>query len=601
MLILAFPLLAQAHLLSGTVTGPDGPVAGAKVVIRPDGQPEVETFADANGEFSVDIAADHVHHIYPEAAGEGSGLIGEYVTQFDITGGREIRLTLAEQVLISGDIAVPEGFDGELVVHLARLDKWDRAGDWGIDQDAHHFSAVQAAGMYTIQVWEECKFADPPGYTVCDFANRFSYLPVDASQGDVTGLVIPFPGRHQPILDNIPPRADLISVGQADSGGIATISGAAGTVAGPSSIRIVNLHTGQHTFGASKVDGSFSMDLMAPPGTWLSVHQDPTAVTFDHSLPAGTIIQVEPPGDPGTGFATSRIPTPFQGGFHSDSPSSKGIQDRGTIWLSGDLGNRVWPKGEAFELTGTFRIYTRNAASIDPAALEVYAVPFLERIFSDEGKQELPNPEFMSHVLTPTGLPIEKRGKWAAIYDRVTAGGFGIEPLVLSGDYAFEAAWSIGIETPQNLPDGIYRLSFQVDVNNLPVEGLHFENAYSSIFDQLFEVSSAGLISIGSPDPPRLSWALGLNTTSDGRRGTVAIEDRDRLQMASRVSSNPAKFIIPRQYPETGTPVTYRLEPFVPLVGASNRGWITPPTVPFKFPSGSLEVQIRKGGADHVR
>jgi hypothetical protein len=595
LLLLLSSGLVQANLLTGTVNGPEGLVSGARVVIGADGIDEIETFSDGSGAFSVEVPSEYLLYIFPEPPAEGSGLIGERVEQVSISGGRALRLTLAQEVTITGHINVPEGFAGELPVHLARLDKWDRAGDWGVDGE-YNFSATQAAGVYVIQVRGECKFSDPPGYEVCDTADRFSYLPVDASQGSVNGLVIPFPTKLEPIPDNTPPIASLISIGAADEGGIAVVTGAPGTVSGPAAIRVFNLNTGQFTNGASLANGAFSIPIFAPAGAWLSVSQDPTGLNSGNPQAATTIIQAPPPGLPGTGFATM-MPVKRDGPtFHSNNPSSTGIEDGGHAWFGLELPDRNWERGETINLSGAYRLYARNAATININELNTWGHLYLERVFSADGKQEIGNPEFMSHVLTPTGLPIEKRGKYTAIYDRLDLGFLGIDPGTLTSDYSFEGAWDKSVEIPGNLPDGIYRLILESQLGNLPIEGRHFEGAYSNsgLTDRLFHYGGLGLITIGNPSSPRLSWALGLNEFSNGKRGTVAIEDSDRLQIAGRVTSNPGKFVLPKENPQTGAPRSYNLEPFVPLTGADNKGWFAPQTIPFAFPSGSLQVSIQK-------
>jgi hypothetical protein len=144
------------------------------------------------------------------------------------------------------------------------------------------------------------------------------------------------------------------------------------------------------------------------------------------------------------------------------------------------------------------------------------------------------------------------------------------------------------------MPDGVYSLVIEIfeEQNRTVLDTLHFEDTFRQIFDTPFTRSHATTIKIGSPNSAKLSWVLGLNTLSNGARGTVAIEDRDRLGIAGRVTTNSKPFIVPMMDARNGVPFSYRLEPFAPLLGASNRGWMPPPPIEFDFPSGALAVSI---------
>jgi len=95
---------------------------------------------------------------------------------------------------------------------------------------------------------------------------------------------------------------------------------------------------------------------------------------------------------------------------------------------------------------------------------------------------------------------------------------------------------------------------------------------------------------------------LGLDTFSNGARGTVAIEDRERVGFTSHVMTNPRAMIVPLTDARSGAPLRYKLEPYVPFVSAtvSRIGYTT--RIPFKFPSGSLSVKVTKpdGAVDHL-
>ena len=88
----------HAATVFGTVTGPDGLVAGAKVFVKPPALDWLETRTDENGAYSMEVPTDFIETMFAEPAQEGSGLIGEHAEGFDISGSRENHLFLAKEV-----------------------------------------------------------------------------------------------------------------------------------------------------------------------------------------------------------------------------------------------------------------------------------------------------------------------------------------------------------------------------------------------------------------------------------------------------------------------------------------------------------------------
>jgi hypothetical protein len=595
--LIATPLFAAT--IHGTVFGPDGPVANAKVIANQcRGQPEPYS-ADAEGNFSIDFPDIVLDCLQAEPPSEEMGLIGESIDWVDATSNRTVNLFLAPLVSISGQVVVPDGYEGFVQLEGQRLDKV-AGGCWpGLDEN-NEFEIDCAAGMYAFRVTGSCEwFLDPVEIYVCPFADWFGSTGVDASEGSVDGveILLEKPGKY--LTDQRAPIASLITVGEADEGGIATVSGAPGAVPGPAMVGIVNLGTGHWTQGGAQADGSFDIPFLAPPGSWLEIRQDPSGLAWSGENPraTGTIIQVPPSGNGPNAFAIlGRAFEWSESVTASGDIASLGVKDTGQIWISGELASRQWNPGEQRTLNGELRIYSRNAEALDTEAVQGEVVIVLERVFAPDGKQEFSNPVFMSHYLTPTGMPIERRGGigWSGSHHGVEIGRIQVSGLVPSGPNHLSGPWASTVEIPENLPDGVYSLALESYVENVERNDVHFEGAFPQIFDTPFTRGHATLIQVGNPDAGRLSWVLGLNDFSNGARGTVAAEDRDRIGIAGRITANSKPFFIPMKNPETGQPIPYRLEPHVPLLGASNRGWITPPTVPLDFPSGNLQVDIEQ-------
>jgi hypothetical protein len=509
------------HLLgatvSGTVTGPNGPVASATVIADGGGDNKLRTTTNKDGKYSFNIPNGLYHAFLAEPPGGINGLIGEEVFWVDITGDRKVHLFLAKRVKLSGDIAMPDNFEGELCVHVERLDKSSFSGGWGFDQD-NHFEATVAAGVYVIQALS------------CHPGEYFNSVAIDARKGSVKNIVVPAATPGQSLLSSTPPNAKLIKVGAADDGGIAVISGAPRAIKGPSRIRVVNLQTGHYTTGASGGDGSFTISLFAPPGSYLEVSQDPTGLAWGGPRAAATIIRVPPRGEVATSFATVNRAYEWGGSVEAQGPSeSVGLPDTGQVWVSGNVPDRHWMPGENFTLKGKLKIYSNNIPSVDPESLQFYGRVLLERVFDKSGKQELANAEFMSHVLTPTGLPIDRRSSWAlGSRDVVSVGDISADNFTVTGARSIGGNWQAAMKIPIDTPDGVYSLVFEPFVEDIQSDVLHFKDVYRQIFDKLFTTGGSILVRVGSPAPGRLSWALGLNDFSNGSRGTVAREDEKR-------------------------------------------------------------------------
>ncbi len=389
----------------------------------------------------------------------------------------------------------------------------------------------------------------------------------------------------------------MIEVGPADGGGIAVVKGAPGAASASSGILFTNLHTGQHVYGGSRADGSFAIRFFAPPGSYIEVRHDSTGAAEEIAANPATIVRAPLPGAAdGTFVALGRAEESSEQFLTNNEARILGLGDRGKIWITGELTDRNWQAGDSFEITGTMKLYSRNAPSYE-LDKSMDGRFLLERVFDEFGSQEIANPIGMSHTLTPTGMPIEDVPGDNGIdqqVDGVLIGYPVFSELALSGPFSLEANWTTDITIPENLPDGVYSLVIEFWSDIETPKTLHFEDVYPENFSAYFTTGGSTLISVGSPAASRLSWVLGINDFSNGSRGTIATVDRDRIQIAGRQTANSDTYILPRDHPTSGNRMVYRLEPFVPLITASNRGWLSPPTVPVKFPSGNLAVRVKQ-------
>lgn len=591
---LAFSINLSAATISGTVIGPDGPVPNARVIAHAcSGAPE-EYPTDGSGAFSIDFPDGAIDCLEAAPPPGQSGWIGERLNWVDASEDREIRLILTREVTISGRFLLPDGVEVDVDVIGQRLDKY-ASPCFPEYFEGNAFRATCPAGVYVFVANERCQSLRIDGQDryLCDLKDYYGSVTVDARQSPVGELEIEVQrNSSRSLADDRAPIAELITVGEADEGGIAMVSGAAGAVPGATGIGIVNLYTGHVTQGGSRADGSFDIPMLAPPGSWLEVRHDSRAIFGALNAPVGTILQVSPGGGANAFGVLSRASVWGQS-VQGDDIESLGLRDAGQVWIGGELDSRTWQRGADIELEGPLRIYSRNAANLDPGELNGTGEILLERVIDPQGKQELPNPVFVSHNLTPTGQPIETAGSHGS-NDGIFVGELDICCLEAGGPNHLAGNWSASVSVPDDLPDGVYSLVFKPNIENVEREDLHFEHVFTQIFDTPLTRGHATLIRIGAPDSARLSWALGMNEFSNGSRGTIALEDRDRMGIAGRITNNSKPLVLPMRDARHGKLHTYRMEPFVPLLGASNRGWLPPPTIPLAFPSGNLTVRVEQ-------
>jgi len=230
LLVFGWVGVANAATVTGTVTGPDGPVANAKIIANSCAGAPIENSADGNGNFSIEFDDGTLDCLEAGAPQSNSGLIGERLEWVDVSYDRELHLFLAHEVILSGTVEIPEDFDGNLQVQILRLDKRG-GGDWPHLQQ-NSFSSRVAAGVYAIMVFPECFQSEAIDQHLCPLGDYFSYVAVDATEDSIENLVVPLQDSPNPVRTLTPPKAALINVSEPDEGGLAIVSGAPGAVPG---------------------------------------------------------------------------------------------------------------------------------------------------------------------------------------------------------------------------------------------------------------------------------------------------------------------------------------------------------------------------------
>ncbi|MCU0961137.1 MAG: hypothetical protein MUF48_13610 [Pirellulaceae bacterium] len=415
----------------------------------------------------------------------------------------------------------------------------------------------------------------------------------------------------------VPPDPALVTwTWQSD--GWAMLQGGPGCVSldRPGLLHVVNLQTGDQTTTRVRSDGSFSARVFAPPGSALQLmasQQDPRDTppelheflfsdqgAYLNQLPphlafavGGLAISIDAGANPTTSPGSIlRIPTTEGMAFVHKVEVDRWVY--GSARLSHE---RVWPGAR---LAADLELHVVSLKSLADL-VRPPRVEFAGKLLFDAAGRQHPCGGRLSasHVLTPTGLPIETMGELVTEPrpggHLVGTPGGSFAPLghhrasTESWNRVDDRHWSVRqryiLEVPANLPAGRYGVVIHVR----GIGPLEFDaGPQSGMF------RCAGLLRVGDPAPPRITPMLLASTGAGGARGTLAREDRDHVALNFRHRTAPDKLIIARDDAFTGQPLTYALDPYVPLLGLMDRpAPVVPPSpIPLDFRRSRLSVSV---------
>jgi len=431
---------------------------------------------------------------------------------------------------------------------------------------------------------------------------------------DAARLVAERSWRHQshPRIERLP-DPELISV-STEEDGQAIITGAPGAAGDTRAriVRIVNLFTSDQAAALVRKDGSFKVRLVAPPGSSIQIS---TSMNEDlpEELRRGLASQ--------WGLDLTNLREEFQGIIQGDRSCSPGLvlPVKGKNPVAQDEACFVRKLGKDRWLFGTARL---SQAHIRPGEFAEIAIALSIRCESGEFARLLTNRRFdihcgltplfdkngmhlsairllATHVLTPTGLPIETQTDLVGWRDpqgrfHMEPGPQGIEAHIREVDFnrwrihgrVAKVTLRLRLEIPRNAPWGTYSLNGHVQPHGA---GEFFGLEHPG---ELF----LGRVIIGKPAQPRLACVLLGSAGNGGSRGAVAREDRTAYNFAPRNVLRPDKLIIPRDDARTNKPIRYPLDPYLPLVSLTDRPHefrLWPPRISFDCESSSLTVTVK--------
>jgi hypothetical protein len=456
----------------------------------------------------------------------------------------------------------------------------------------HNFSEKLPSGPYRIVV-ESNTWPTPSedDYVIASIG-------VDAREGSVENIKLEISETVSNRFGSVPPRGDLIIVEHKEGEQFSTVQGGPGTASPLVRVSLLNIQTGQATTSMSEQDGSFSIEFFSPPGSYLQVTQDIHAVAYNGftSSSPGTVIFVPFESQAKNISTAQRLNGSSKTPLAKDL-AVKGGYDPGIAWIYGEMDSSNWEAGDAGVITGKIEIFSRNLN--ENSAIELKnGDAYLELIFSADGEQTAAAPENSSSDMTVTGLPIDRS-------EPIWAEGMAIGSIALSNYRFIEdgkgvADWELSYSVPNLAPDGVYQLilsgqgwSMNPIIAGLDSENLYYENVFGEPSFHLSTIHGAARITIGEVERPRLYSALLMNSFSNGSRGVVAAEDKEKFGISGRLVTNADSLIISPSGISDTNAITYNIEPFIPLTAYSNKEWISNPKVPFEFSSGSLKATLK--------
>ena len=268
--------------------------------------------------------------------------------------------------------------------------------------------------------------------------------------------------------------------------------------------------------------------------------------------------------------------------------------NQATWVVEGTIPRLDFAPGDTVSIQGTYTLLVANASGNDPRlSLGVNQ----ELLSGTNGEPGTAYAMFDSAVMTPTGLPIER-------FPYFGESSAAQVPLVFSGD-RWTASFTVELGVPADRNAGWYLPRLGAGVSGIPTPPLDTSVARTTFVSQMRGLAGKILlppIRVGSPAPARIPAVLLAVDPIEGRRGVVALEDRDRYALANHVTTSSDLFVAPRTDPRTGAQLHYRLEPFLVTMGVTDRGGpASPPLIPFRLPSGRLTATVRApGGSTRV-
>ncbi|MCU0519079.1 MAG: hypothetical protein MUF84_00050 [Anaerolineae bacterium] len=586
--------LSASIVVSGTVFGPGGGVPNVSIRISSGVGPQTK-ITDANGFYSATVLSGLIEfEVRPPLVTRLSqintasdGAQSDFTQNFTVTAGSLLSM-------------VPVGTGGEPITDTVLLRVWPLQAEltgltwYEMDWQAasQRFEAVLPQDVTYLKIARV-----PEGYYT-------TFVPVDLRSGDVT-VNIPLNTHYVPMPPVDPPDASKITFGPPDELGEVTVTGGPGAVMPLARVFLNNLNSMHQAYAVSGADGSFTARIWAPPGSNILIKHGPSGYSaapdeswpgLSNGLPGGKVTVL-----PGTIlFVPFDVPAapgdlPFATAGAAQKHLDLAAETRDYVGAAWTLTGVVHPLGNgSYALSSTLRLYSHALTlSTDLGAIHTPGSLSVLMQHNADGQPLAHKNRFVSTLLSPTGLPIETAAlptlQWGVPVDGMS--WRHVSEHVIEGDLGCTFVIS------DDLP-GIYRPRIQFAAFESGMSGVPTDTTWLASEVETFQSAPDQAllppIAIGEVARPRLIWHLLTNTWVQGQRGIGAIGDRDTFGLVTEIVTQGDVFIVPPVEEVTGEPITYRLEPFLPMISYADRAQPGPPYIPFELPGGELHVVVRR-------
>jgi hypothetical protein len=571
-------------VVSGRITGPDGPVPDVHVFVECPPFPHATT--DEDGRYVVELDAgcsDVIIARPPLESGlaQASVRLGTPFEDVDL----DIELGLGHR--LSGLLVNAGGCP--LCVNHDLYGSDGRRFTFGLDRDAR-FDVRLPPDFYRLHL----SLPEASGASGQD-------IPIDLRDGDFEGVLVASAAGAEALdwgvrpgqdffEDEPAPVAERIVFSPVRDDGTRKIRGETGAMPpGVTNVSLVNLTSGDATAVRVDDEGRFDAELFAPEGAFVYVKYARWNGSFNPEYIrgplTGTILRA--PGNP----AIPRDEEEFalSGGMHPD----------GHWWIEGRMDRLDYAPSDWMTVSGTLTVVSRSVISeliSDERTVAIHVE--LERLTDSEGETLLRFNRGVSTNIAVTGLPIENG--WDGRRTGYTP--LSLESAIAVGEVLREAdrlriPFSITGQLPTDLPPGMYRpvLTIFTDQPGVDIGYCSYVGVSAGELSGAENNMPFGLpvVSVGEAIAPRVPWMLFCNTFSNGHRGLRAREDEEIIGLSTKVLFPTDGFVLS---PDDGLPVRQRLEPFAPTICSSMSEDVepSPPLIPFDFPSGSLTIVVER-------
>ncbi len=248
----------------------------------------------------------------------------------------------------------------------------------------------------------------------------------------------------------------------------------------------------------------------------------------------------------------------------------------------------IYFPNDIIQVEGILKLYSPAiTGTIDLEGISVNGGVDLLKLHDDGGNPFAADNYLMSTMLTPTGFPIQNAVRSSiGIEGNFNSGDFQYSP-----DYGVEGRFTLSFQLPDGLSAGIYRPQVHLGFTGVPTSTSWLA---ANVTHYTYDAQSAMLppIQVGGIESPRLIWELLMDDFVQGTHGTSARDEQKIFSLASQIVSQGASYYAPPVDLQTNQTITYRLEPFLPMISYTDRRIPGPPLIPFQLPGGNLCVTV---------